>query len=334
MYTIDMHCDTIAELYDMTASPGTDTGSLRSCSANSVDLLKLKKGRYLLQNFAVFVDQKATSSPMDLALSMIRLYQQELNHNQDLAAPVYKFEDIQKNRDAGLISTMLTLEEGAVLQGSLDALHQFYNLGVRMIALTWNYPNEIGMPNLSQASANSPDFTSRCDAGLTPFGLETISEMEKLGIIIDVSHLSDGGFWDIFHHTQKPFAASHSNAASVTNVCRNLTDDMIRALAERGGVMGLNYCYDFLCSTPDAASSRVSRISDMLLHIRHITNVGGIETCALGSDFDGIGNDVEFGDASGMEQFYDALRKDGFSAEETDKLFYKNVLRLYRDVLS
>lgn len=239
---------------------------------------------------------------------------------------------------------MLTLEEGAVLRGSLSHLRNFYRLGVRMIALTWNYPNEIGAPNFCFSSTGQPLFTSRSQTGLTDCGIHMIQEMERLGMLIDVSHLSDGGFWDVIRYTQKPFVASHSNAASVCNICRNLTDDMIRALGKRGGVMGLNFCTDFLCEpTEENRTSMggilssdcipVSQISDMVRHIRHISNVGGIEVCALGSDFDGIENLLEFGDASGICMLADALKKDGFSSSDIDKIFHENVLRVYREVL-
>ena len=246
------------------------------------------------------------------------------------------------------MSAMLTLEEGCVVKGQLSLLRTFYRLGVRMIALTWNYENEIGVPNLTTDEAGTPQFDKRNSKGLTEFGIEMIQEMERLGMIVDVSHLSDGGFWDVLHHTTQPFVASHSDAASECNVCRNLTDNMIRALAERGGVMGLNYCYGFLTESdkPTALSTdtsifmdakkqtkKISRIEDILRHIKHIVNIGGIEVCGLGSDFDGIDNPVEFGNASGIQQLYEALVKSGFSEDDADKIFYKNVLRVYQDVL-
>ena len=283
-------------------------------------------------------------NPLEAALVMADLYYQELQKNEDIIAPVFSYKDIEKNRADGKISAMLTLEEGAILKGSLANLRNFYRLGVRMIALTWNYDNEIGSPNLRFDGDGQPLFTKRNEAGLTERGIEIIQEMERLGMLIDVSHLSDGGFWDILKYTKKPFVASHSNAASVCNVCRNLTDDMIRALADRGGITGLNFCTDFLREpTPDTRTSMggtitadtvpTSMISDMVRHVRHITGVGGMECCALGSDFDGIENALEFGDASGIQMLADALVKDGFSAADVDKIFWQNALRVYREVL-
>ncbi len=340
MNVIDMHCDTIGRLYS------DPNGNSLLENSFHIDLKKLQKGGYLLQNFALYVDSRAVENPLEEALAMTDLYYQELEKNRDIIRPVFTYKDIETNQKNGKISAMLTLEEGAILKGSLSNLRNFFRLGVRMIALTWNYDNEIGAPNLRCDIDGTPRFSERNPQGLTDFGIETVLEMERLGMIIDVSHLSDGGFWDIIRYTKKPFVASHSNAAAQCNVCRNLTDDMIRALAERGGVTGLNFCTDFLCmpeartqtafSTDCITDSRlqISYVKDIVRHIRHITNIGGIEVCALGSDFDGIENALEFGDASGIGMIADALKKEGFSEDDIDKIFFSNVLRLYQEVLA
>ena len=345
MNVIDMHCDTIAQIYR--AQQHHEDQRLRSGNL-CVNLEKMQKGGYLLQNFAMFIDKSEAKDPLETVLGMIDCYDQELKKNEDLIAPVFTYEDILENQKNQKISAMLTLEEGCVVKGNLSLLRTFYRLGVRMIALTWNFENEIGSPNLTMDVQGRPQFRQRNEKGLTEFGIEMVQEMERLGMIVDVSHLSDGGFWDILRYTKKPFVASHSDAAAKCNVCRNLTDDMIRALSERGGVMGLNYCYDFLTETdrPTALSSdtsfflsetsqkeKVSRIEDMICHVKHIVNVGGIEVCGLGSDFDGIDNPVEFGDASGLPQLYDGLVKAGFSEDDADRIFYKNVMRVYREIL-
>ena len=345
MNVIDMHCDTIAQLYQAKQQHREQ----RLLESNlCVDLQKMKKGGYLLQNFAMFIDQSETKDPLDTVLGMIDCYYQELEANKEWIAPVFTYEDILENQKQKKMSAMLTMEEGCVVKGQLSLLRTFYRLGVRMIALTWNFENEIGVPNLTMDRQGRPQFRKRNEHGLTEFGIEMVQEMERLGMIVDVSHLSDGGFWDILRYTKKPFVASHSDAAAECNVCRNLTDDMIRALSERGGVMGLNYCCDFLRATekPTALSAdtsfllnetgqqvKVSRIEDMICHVKHIVNVGGIEVCGLGSDFDGIDNPVEFGDASGLPQLYDGLVKAGFSEDDVDRIFYKNAMRVYKEVL-
>ena len=140
--------------------------------------------------------------------------------------------------------------------------------------------------------------------------------MERLGVIVDVSHLSDAGFYDVAECTGKPFVASHSNARSVCGAVRNLTDSMIRILGERGGLTGLNFCPDFL-TTPVIGKE-----------------VGGIGCIGLGSDFDGIGGHRELPGAQTVPLLAEALGKGGFKASEIDKILSGNVLRVYREVFS
>ena len=145
------------------------------------------------------------------------------------------------------MSALLTIEEGGVCQGELGFLRNFYRLGVRMMTLTWNYPNELAFPNKREMQENGCSrLVADTENGLTETGVRFVREMERLGMIIDISHLNDAGIWDVFRHTKKPFVASHSNARAVASHARNLTDEMIRALAERGGVVGINYYSCFL----------------------------------------------------------------------------------------
>lgn len=344
MKVIDMHCDTISRLY---MQEGCDlAGGLRENRIH-IDVKKMKAGDYLLQNFALFVDKEGVDDSFETANLMAERYHGELEKNNDLLAPVNCFADIERNHKKGKMSGMLTLEEGGILKGRIESLQHFYNLGVRMIALTWNYENELGHPNLilkknesagdvSKLPAVIPAFKERSKKGLKPFGLEVVKMMEAMGMIIDVSHLSDGGFDDVVKDTKAPFVASHSNAAAICNVSRNLTDDMIRTLAGRGGVMGLNFCGSFLSPqmNKEPFKNYIGTIEDMVQHIQHIRNVGGIEVCALGSDFDGIPGNPEIEDASRMQKLVEALRKARFTETEIEKIFYKNVLRVYRDVLN
>lgn len=340
MRTADMHCDTISKLY-AERQEKKDSGNLRK-NGFQVDLEKLKKGGCLVQNFAMYVDRQAVESPYETAMEMITLLEEELSENEDLILPARSYEEILENDRNGKMSAVLTLEEGAVFEGKLERIREFYDRGVRMAAVSWNYENEIGFPNLVWGEDGVPALRKRQERGLTAFGTEAVKEMERLHMLVDVSHLSDGGFWDVYRHTRAPFVASHSNAAAVSGVSRNLTDDMIRALGERGGVTGLNFCAAFLseqCAFEENGMPRkdssvcVGRLSDMVRHVRHITSVGGIEVCGLGTDFDGIGNSVELLDASGMELLSEALHRGGFTWEEIEKIFYKNVLRVYREVL-
>ena len=172
--------------------------------------------------------------------------------------------------------------------------------------------------------------TPNTEDGLTEYGIEMVKEMEKLGIIIDVSHLSDKGFYDVLENTTKPFVASHSNARSVCPVVRNMTDDMILKLAERGGVMGINYCADFV---NDVEENNFAYVKDMVKHIKYIKDLAGIDCIGLGSDFDGIGSNIEMNSCDKLNLLQEALEDEGFTQEEIEKIFYKNVLRVFKEVL-
>lgn len=161
-------------------------------------------------------------------LAMIAHGKTELGKCKDEIAIAYSFDELIANRDNGKMSAVLTVEEGGILNGKMEYLDELYHQGIRLITLTWNYENCIGFPN-----SREPELMNR---GLKPFGMEVVRHMNELGMIIDVSHLSDGGFWDVAAHSTKPFLASHSNARTLCKHPRNLTDEMIKALAEKGGV--------------------------------------------------------------------------------------------------
>ena len=219
---------------------------------------------------------------------------------------------------------MLTIEEGAVLKGNPYVVRSLYQLGVRMLTLTWNFENEIGYPN---TIVKAKDYDPSRHYGLKPEGIEIVREMNRVGMIVDVSHLGDDGFWDVVKYCDGPFVASHSNARAVCNHTRNMTDDMIRALADKGGVMGLNFCGDFL--NPNGKS----RVEDMVRHAKHIINVGGSDILGLGTDYDGIDGDLELDHCDKMPLLAQEMERQGFSTQQIEKIFHGNVLRLYREVL-
>ena len=206
-----------------------------------------------------------------------------------------------------------------------------------MMTLTWNFKNELGYPN-KQITGDDPEKRPpRCvpdtEHGLTEKGIEFIREMERIGMIIDISHLNDAGIWDVFRYTKKPFVASHSNARAVAGHPRNLTDEMIRALAERGGVAGINFCASFLRDEENGEAPRHSYVRDMVLHMKHMKQIGGIGCIGLGTDFDGITSIVEMGDCSRMQMLADEMTRQGFSVGEVEAVFSENVLRVYRELL-
>ena len=320
MPIIDMHCDTISR--DVFLAEGLRNNSLQ------IDLHKMKEAGYLLQNFALFVNMETDPNPLVSGLRMADMFHEAMATNSDMIRPVTTYDEIMENQRQGLMSALLTLEEGEICQGDIRILRDFYRLGVRMITLTWNHFNSIGAPNNYKTAPSlhgEPDMT-----GLTEKGFAFIGEMERLGVIIDVSHLSDGGFYDVLNHTSKPFAASHSNARALAPHCRNLTDDMIRQMGNRGCVTGLNYCKGFLNPFDDWAKA-TGGAADIARHARYIVDKGGMDVLGLGSDFDGCDND--FADCSQMYLLENELKKQGFTSSEIDKIFYQNVLRLYKEVL-
>lgn len=318
MLIADMHCDTISELWKK-REQGEAAGLLQN--RLHVDLVRMQKSGYLIQNFALFVHKEKCTNPWEYVQRLLLLYEEEMERNKDTIGRALRYDDIEANWRAGRMNALLTVEEGAVCQGEIPKLLTLYEQGVRMMTLTWNFPNEIGYPSKDE------------EQGLTDKGREFISKMEEIGMVIDVSHLSDKGFYDVLESTQRPFTASHSNARSICPCARNLTDDMIRALAERGGVMGLNFYPDFL-RQPEPDRKNPGTIEDIVCHAKHIVDVGGEECLGLGSDFDGIDAHGELAGVQDMGKLAGALIAAGFTPSQVDKIFCKNVLRLYEDVLA
>lgn len=336
MKVADMHCDTIGEIYENRL-----LGNYYNLKENNfhVDISKLITGEYILQNFAMFINIKKHKNPYKTLQEMIAVYYEELEANREIINPVYSYEDIIRCEKENKIAALLTIEDAGALEGSLENLKTVYEQGVRLITLTWNYINGVGFPNFKlrvDTSGNTTEKTNftipNTEFGLTPFGIELVREMERLGIIVDVSHLSDAGFYDVLKYSKKPFVASHSNARTVTNVVRNLTDDMIKKLADKGGVTGINFCSDFVQTTPHIGST-FTYVEDLVKHIKHIKNVGGIDVLALGTDFDGIKSTLEIEDASKIQLLEQGLLKNGFTYDEVEKIFYKNIMRLYKELL-
>jgi len=325
MKIIDMHCDTIYKI-----AKEKRQGNQMSLRQNNlhIDLKKMKQSDYLLQNFAVYTPLKRVKDPIEHAQYLIDTFYLEIEKNKDLIDIIYNYQDIENNIKNNKMSAMLTLEEGAVVNNSLAYLRNYYRLGVRMITLTWNYVNGIGYPNFDMNDENHGFHCYDDQNGLTEFGKEYVKECERLGIIIDVSHLSDAGFYDVLKYTTKPFVASHSNARGMCDHARNMSDDMIIQLAKRKGVIGINFAADFLDE-----HDTMSRVSAMVKHIQYMKDLAGIDCIGLGSDFDGIDPNLEIKDASYMPLLYQALKEASFSEEDIEKIFYKNVLRVYKDVL-
>ena len=308
MKMFDLHCDTITGL-------GRSSASLRENDMH-IDLMKLQKADTLAQCFAIFVHQKwcekSGISPYEYYRSMRDVFYREMKANADMIAPAYCSADILENDRKGLMSGILTIEAGEPLEGKTERVEEFRKDGVRMITLTWNFENEIG-------------FSNKTGGRLKPKGREIVDAMNALGVLIDVSHLSDEGFWDVVELSggKNPVVASHSDARALCPHSRNLTDEMLRALGNTGGIVGVNYCADFLCE-----NSNDALMEDVLRHTLHLIDKAGVDHVAFGSDYDGIGSTLEWKDASGTPELLDYLHRK-IHWDDLEKITHKNALRVF-----
>ncbi len=326
MKTADLHCDTLSALRRIRKE-----GENRDLLSNSlhIDLQRLKKGNYILQTFALFTDAEEEKNQREASLEMLRIFREEMEKNRDQISQVITWEDIRSNMETGRISALLSIEDGEVTAGNDDFLIEYRNAGVRLMTLTWNYENSLGWPHCDPASQNREK-----EHGLKDKGIETLERMEELGIIPDVSHLGDSGFFRLAEVTKKPFIASHSNARSLCGHSRNLTDEMIRIIGERGGLIGLNLYPPFIrmgYTMPD----KPVELEEISAHARHIMDIGGSEVLGLGSDFDGIDcTPAVLRDCSCMPLLAEHFLQQGFSEMQTEKIFHGNTLRFLKENLS
>ena len=318
---IDMHCDTIPALQWKEKQEHLADADLQ------INLDKLEKGGSLCQCFSLFTFLKGLKdeTPFEHVRKLADLWKSEVERYPDRICQIKTYADLMQVQKEGKIGAVMTVEEGGVYEGSIEKLHTLYDLGVRISTLTWNFPNELGFPNPAQEEGKPylPDLEN----GLTPTGIAFVEEMERLGIVIDLSHLNDAGIRDVFAHTRGPVIASHSNARGACFHLRNLSDEMIRQLAERGGVTGINFCPSFL-REEEPATKKASTM-DMVRHMKYLRNVGGIDIIGLGTDFDGFSGETDVPDTAHMQHLADVMSHDGFTDEEIEKE-YARLAELYK----
>ncbi|MBQ3394344.1 MAG: dipeptidase [Oscillospiraceae bacterium] len=322
MKFIDMHCDTLVPF------ARRDEYTLFS-SNQQVDFQKMKRGDALAQFFAVFFPPKqfmdSFKKPMtdeEYFNTLVEGLHRDVEAHSDIIALATNADEIVANNAAGKMSAVLTIEDSRMVNGDLDMIRKVYDKGVRCMSLTWNFENCFGFPN-----STDPEIMNK---PLKPFGIEGIKLMNELGILVDVSHLNDGGFWDVVKYTDKPFVATHSNARAYCGHQRNLTDEMIKALANKGGVMGLNFAPQFM---DPRMVIETTTISDIIGMAKHIRNVGGIDVIGLGTDFDGIEGIQEISCSSMLPVLWDEFKKAGFTEDEIDKISHNNVLRVIKEAM-
>jgi membrane dipeptidase len=316
-FVFDLHCDTVLHMY-------LENKTLNSCDGH-INLAKLKKIGHGVQSFALFLPTYDSAerygislAPYELFNAMDSVFLREMRDNAESIKQVRCSKDIEDNIKYGKISALLTLEDCVLLDGKVERVDELFEKGVRIAALTWNYENCVGFPNSFDENEHKK--------GLKPFGFDALERMNELGIIADVSHLSEGGFWDVARASKKPFIASHSCARSLCDHSRNLTDDQLRTVGECGGVVGVNFYSRFLVKDSDYTTA-----ADIARHMDYIRNKAGIEAVALGSDFDGIDCALDFKDYARLPMLTDAM-SERFTDDETELICGKNALRVFRDV--
>jgi len=304
---IDLHCDTISailksqeELY---------------INGKHFDLKRAKIAGVGTQFFALFTMPTDYNSALRSILTQIDCFYQQLEKYQEHACLVRNCDELLQAEKEERLGCILHLEGGEALGLDMAILRLLHRLGLRSIGLTWNERNQLadGIYEGEQAG------------GLSARGKSVVKEMEKLGISLDLAHISENSFYDALENYNKPVMVTHANAQSLCNHGRNLTDHQLRMLAENGGIIGVTQVNSFV-------KEQGAKLEDLVNHIVYISELIGTEHVALGSDFDGADDVV----MQGIEEYKDwgsILAPRGFNQEEIDKILRDNALRVINQVL-
>ncbi len=313
----DGHCDTLLRCWD-SASPQYSGGSLWE-NGGHIDLVRAGKvmGRYC-QFFAIFGsrDTRPGMGCREIFQAQYRLFLRELEQNADLMVHCRTAAEGTRANEAGKIAAFLAVEGAELLDCSLDKLEDAWRKGVRAVNLTWNYEN---------ALSGSNDESPR--KGLTGQGRAFVRRMQELGMLVDVSHLSDPGFWDVAELAGQagiPFIAGHSNARALCPHKRNLTDEQFTAIIKVQGVAGLNMCGEFLGERPT--------LDTLIAHVEHWMSLGGAGSVAIGGDWDGCDLFPGLEDITGLERLYERLLRMNYTETMVQAIFYTNMMRVVNDV--
>lgn len=307
----DFHCDTALMLL---GDDLNQAGSLRKNNGH-IDLERAVKLGGYAQCFACFTTDIPELlhgiSPIVLFERELATIQREVDKNSDLISIAYSVDEIEENRANGKMSAILTLEGTAGIDYNPALLEDLWAIGFRVTSLGWNEKNPLTGSNVT-------------GGGLTDLGREYVREAQRLGMRVDVSHISDEGFWDILKITEAPILATHSNSRAVHNHSRNLTDDMFRAIRETGGVAGYNACRDFTGENPN-----LDTVCDHILHFMELDPDG--KHIALGGDLDGV---EAMPDGFEGVQSYPALARKlldrGLTEENVMDIFWNNAIRVMK----
>src|SRR5215475_9682490 len=312
---IDTHNDITSPITDQ----DFDLGARDTSGRTQTDIPRMKEGGLDAEFFAIYVAAKYAKEggAARRALDMIDgVYEQARRHPESLEM-AFTSDDIRRIHKNGKISALMGIEGGHAIEDSLSALREFYRLGVRYMTLTHTNTNNWAD---SAGGINSP--AEKRHGGLSDFGREVVREMNRMGMMVDISHVADDTFWDAIKTSQAPIIASHSSCRALTNVSRNLTDDMLKALAKNRGVVMVNFFTGFINSeyakpgTPQPTKAAATATMDMLMrHFEHAIKVAGIDHVGIGSDFDGVEGLLPAGmeDVSKLPAITYELLKRGYS---------------------
>ena len=314
---VDTHCDTLMQFLSQPHGMPPARSLGEKSDRGHIDLPRMIEGGVTCQTFAVYTGRRAfVPEATQVALQMVDKFHSEIEANDGIVA-VTSHDEIVEAKKKGLVCGLLALEGAEPLMGEIALLRVFYRLGVRMLSFAWNYRT----PFADGLGAK------RAESKLPELGVQALEEMERLGMVFDVSHLADTVFWDVADVMKGPFIASHSNCRTLCDHPRNLTDDMIRALADHGGVMGMNFAPAFV----DKDKATVEKMVD---HVDHIVDLVGPDHAGLGSDYDGIGSTPEgLEDVSKMPNMTRAMVSRGYSDEDILKILGGNHLRVFKQVI-
>ncbi len=303
----DLHCDTALALI------GEDLkqkGSLRQNQLH-IDLERAAKLQGYAQCFACFTTPYMVDwhqvSPVAVFEREMENIMLHIEENSDLIAQAFSWEDVEANRRNGKMSAILTIEGPAGFGFDPAMLEMLYKAGFRISSLGWNESNVL-------------TGSHKTGEGLTDLGREYVKEAQRLGILVDVSHISDKGFWDIMEITNGPVVATHSNSRAVCDVSRNLTDDMFRAICQTGGVAGFNQCAPFVGEKPN-----LDTVCDHILHFMEIDPEG--KHIALGGDLDGCDELPEgFDGVQSYPAMAQKLLERGLTEKNVEDIFWNNAV--------
>lgn len=324
---VDTHNDTFQDMMAGPVPHALEYSLRRTLGIRSdqgqIDLPRIQEGGVDCLIFAMVVSRGIyRGRRLRRLLQMLDVFYSEVEENSDKIALATTYREVMNTVKKGKVAAILSIEGGEALEGELGVLRMVYKLGVRSMTLTHFARNELG-------------DGSRDDSGshLTDFGVAVVEEMNKLGMVVDVSHLNETGFWDVMKKTKSPLIASHSNCKALCNYHRNLTDEQIEALAKNGGVINLSYCAGFIKEGVTAQTLNKVGINDWLDHLDHVVDLVGANHVGLGSDFDGGCGFPGMDDITKVPNITRGLVARGYSDKDVEKILGGNNLRVFKEVL-